>query len=87
MGAARLRCRTVVLAPGRVVHCPDGAWDDTLVVVCAGELEVECHSGQRARFDAGAVLTLAYLKVRSVRNPGREPLVLRTVTRDLPTEA
>ena len=76
-----LRRWTVTLQPGDVLELVATDWVDTLVVVERGELEVECRSGRRARFAAGAVLTLAALPVRCLRNRGCEPLVLSAVAR------
>jgi hypothetical protein len=84
MSAAGLGRWTLTLPPGDVheVSAPD--WVDTLVVVERGELEVECRSGRRAGFAAGAVLTLAELPVRRLHSCGSEPLVLCAVTRVRP---
>ncbi len=81
MNPARVRAWTVVLQPGDAVDYLAADWADTLLVVGSGELELECRSGQRACFAAGAVLTIATLPVRRLRNPRREPLVLHALTR------
>lgn len=80
----RLRRWTVRIAPGGAVEYTAAQWADALVVVERGVLEVECRSGQRARFAAGAVLTLAGLPVSRLRNPLPEPVVLRLVSRRRP---
>jgi hypothetical protein len=76
-----MRRWTVTLGPGEALDYAVADWADALVVVAGGELELECHSGRRARFVAGAVLTLAVLPVRRLHNPAREPLVLHAVAR------
>lgn len=81
MDTARVLCWTVVLRPAATLDCAPGEWADTLLVVHCGELEVECRSGRRARFAAGAVLTLAGLPVQRLRNPATESLVLQAMTR------
>jgi hypothetical protein len=81
-GAGRLRRWTVTVAPGDVLAFVALDWADTLVVVERGALEIECLSGRRATFAGGAVLAPIALPVRSLRNPGCEPLVLRAVRRN-----
>lgn len=73
--------RTLILPPGEVHEVVAADWADTLLVVERGELDVECRSGRRARFAAGAVLTLAQLPVRRLHSCGPEPLALCAVTR------
>ena len=84
MPGDRIRRWTVRLEPGGSVDYTAADWADTLVVVERGELEVECRSGQRARFAAGAVLTLAGLPVRRLHNPHPEPVVLLLAARRNP---
>jgi hypothetical protein len=84
MGAGRVRRCTVILQPGDGLGYVAADWADTLVFVERGELELECRSGRRARFAAGAVITMVGLPVRRLRNPGPEPLVLSAVTRRSP---
>jgi hypothetical protein len=81
MGAGRVQRCTVILQPGDGLDYLAADWADTLVVVKRGELELECRSGRRARFAAGAVLTMVGLPVRRLRNPGPGPLVLSAVRR------
>ncbi|HEX9040580.1 MAG TPA: hypothetical protein VF838_06060 [Trebonia sp.] len=81
MDTARVRSWTVLLQPGDVLDYRPEDWADTLLVIDCGELEVECRSGQRARFGAGAVLTLAGLPLQRLRNCSAEPLVLRAAAR------
>lgn len=81
MGVARVRSWTVVLQPGDELDYLLADWSDTLLVVHRGELELECGSGRRAAFAAGAVLTLGGLPLRRLRNACAEPLVLHAMTR------
>ncbi|WP_036502027.1 MULTISPECIES: hypothetical protein [Nocardia] len=81
MDARRVRRWSVVLQPGDALDYAAADWADTLVVVTSGELELECRSGRRARFAAGAVLALAAVPVRRLFNPGSEALVLSAVAR------
>ncbi|MGH6654749.1 MAG: hypothetical protein ACRDVE_06040 [Actinocrinis sp.] len=75
------RLRTLTLLPLDAVDFRSADWADALVVVERGELEVECSSGARARFEAGSVLTFTGLPLARLRNPGREPLVLSAMSR------
>ncbi len=84
MGAGRVWHCTVILPSGDGLDYVAADWADTLVVVERGELELACQRGRRARFAAGAVLTLAGLPVRRLRNPGPGPLVLSAATRRSP---
>jgi hypothetical protein len=83
MADARTQIRrwTVTLRPGEALDYVVADWADALVVVARGVLELECHSGRRARFAAGSVLTLAGLPVRRLRNPHPDPLVLDAAAR------
>ncbi len=80
----RIRRWTVRLEPGGAIDYAAADWADALVIVERGELEVECRSGRRARFAAGAVLTLADLPVRRLHNPRPEPVVLLLAARRNP---
>lgn len=81
MDTGRVRRRTVILPPGDGLEYVAADWADTLVVVERGQLELECQSGCRAQFAAGAVLTMVGLPVRRLHNAGSQPLVLSAITR------
>lgn len=51
-----------------------------MLVEC-GEVELECVGGSRTRFAAGAVIALAGLPLRVMRNRGAEPALLVAVSR------
>ena len=73
--------RTLVLEPGtRLIYEP-AAWDDAIVFVTAGEIELECASGTTQRFPCGATLCLQRLHLRAVRNSGGVVACLVTVRR------
>jgi FAD/FMN-containing dehydrogenase len=81
-----LRCtgfdrRVLVLPPGTERAIEREAWSDRLVVVEAGEVELECRGGARVRFVRGDVLFLDGLSVRVLRNPGPVNAVIGTVAR------
>ncbi len=71
----------VALAPGEELELEPGEWHDALVVLEAGALELEGRAGTRRRVASGAVLWLAGLPLRAVRNVGRHPAVLVAVSR------
>jgi hypothetical protein len=75
--------REVEIPPGGARPYDGAEWAGALVVVDRGELELACSDGCRPRFAGGAVLWLAGLPVRELRNPGSVPAVLVAVTRAL----
>jgi quercetin dioxygenase-like cupin family protein len=76
--------RTVELPPAAPLDRAAAPWADALVVVVAGEIEVECSGGARCRFRRGDVLTFARLPLHRVRNRGSEPARLLAVWRSAP---
>lgn len=62
-------------------------WQDAIVFVLAGEVEVECTGAERACFGRGATLALSPLPVRSVRNSGAKPARLLAISRRKPPSA
>ena len=73
--------RVVEIEPGGVVEYVSEQWDDALVVVERGALEVEGHCGGRRRFERGDVLWLAGLPLRTLHNPGTEHTLVAAVSR------
>jgi hypothetical protein len=82
--ATGFRRRVVELAPDQVLRFDAAAWKDTIVVLTAGEIELECSSGERRRFGRGAILCLARLPLSFVRNSGPEPARLLAISRGIP---
>lgn len=76
--------REVVLAPGARRAYDATEWDDALVIVKRGELDVECRAGGRMRFVRGDMLWLTGLPLRELQNPGADPVVLVAVRRAHP---
>jgi hypothetical protein len=81
---SRFRLRAMTLAPGSTRPYRAADWDDALVVVEQGEIELTCRAGGRRRFGAGAVMWLQGMELESLHNPGSEPTVLSAVSRRLP---
>ena len=73
--------RIVELQPADALAYDRSIWQDAIVFVTAGEIELECSSGQRHRFRDGDVLCLAALPVRTLRNVGRTQARLLTIWR------
>jgi hypothetical protein len=73
--------RVVAVPPGDELAYVAGDWSDAVVVVEHGEVELECLAGGRRAFACGAVLWLAGMPLRALRNPGPEPAVLSAVSR------
>ena len=70
----------VELAPNKELRLRPEDWVDAIVFVTAGEVELECLSGQTRRFACGAVLCVSGL-VRVLRNDGPEPARLIAIAR------
>lgn len=70
-------------AHGKLAYEPS-QWADALVVVEAGEIELECAGGARAVFGPGSVLFFDGLGLRTIRNVGRETVLLSAVSRPEP---
>jgi hypothetical protein len=58
-------------------------WEDELVVVVCGAIELEGLSGRRWTFSKGAILWLTDLPLRSLHNSGSETAVLMAVSRPI----
>lgn len=80
MGTA-FRARTVTIEPRDQLEFVYDDWNDSVVIVERGALEVECHSGTTAAFTEGAVLAFVGLTPHWLRNAGSIPLVLRSLSR------
>ena len=57
------------------------AWAGTLVVVEAGEIELECRGGTSVCFGARSVLFFDGLGLRAIRNNSGEKVLLSAVSR------
>jgi hypothetical protein len=73
--------RRVALGPGKRHAYDPLEWQDSLVVIECGEVELECNSGARRAFGAGAVFWLAGLPVRAIHNHGNDTALLVAVRR------
>ena len=73
--------REIALPPGCELPYDEADWQDALVVLEAGEIELEAVSGARRVLGAGDVFWLVGLPVRALRNAGPKAAVLLTVSR------
>jgi hypothetical protein len=77
----RFARRSVEIGPGaELPFCADD-WRDAIVVVQGGALELGCTAGGWRRFERDAVLCLAGLELRVLRNPGPDPIRVVAVSR------
>ncbi len=74
-------CRAVTVEPGgdRIYH--DAEWQDALVLVAHGEIEIEWWDGRRCRLASGQIFWLAGLPLRRIHNDGAETARLVTISR------
>jgi hypothetical protein len=73
--------REITVPAGRSRPYDEREWEDALVVIERGEIELECASGRRWCFERGAVLWLVGLALRAIHNHRREPAVLIAISR------
>ena len=73
--------RVVVLAPGHTRRYDPAEWQDALVAVERGQIELECDDGSRLCFGRGSILWLQGLPLRILRSRGRGQAVLVAVSR------
>ena len=60
-----------------------GEWDDELVVIVCGAVELEGVSGRRWRFEKGSIFWLQEQPLRAIHNPAAEPAILMAVSRPM----
>jgi quercetin dioxygenase-like cupin family protein len=74
-------CRAVSVEPGgdRIYH--EAEWQDALVLVAQGEIELEWRDGRRCRLASGETLWLAGLPLRRIHNAGAETAQLVAIAR------
>jgi hypothetical protein len=67
---------TTRTAPGESLLIDDGEWNGALIVVTAGSLDLECHSGATHSFPTGSMLWFTNLGLRAIRNNATSAAVL-----------
>jgi hypothetical protein len=83
MDDSRFVRRKVRFEPGCCRPYEAAEWEDALVIVTFGVIELEGLSGRRWRFPRGAILWLTDLPLRAIHNPGAEDAELATVSRPI----
>lgn len=78
---AGMDLRVVSIPPHTRLAYEPAVWAGALVVVEAGEIELECRRGARACFAAGSVLFFDGLELGTVRNRTGEKVLLSAVSR------
>jgi hypothetical protein len=73
--------RRLALGPGKRHAYDPREWQDSLVVIERGAVELECRSGASRAFSGGTVLWLAGLPVRAIHNHGNDTALLVAVRR------
>ena len=73
--------RVVSIAAGAELPFDSSEWSDSLVVVEAGDVELECIRGICRSFATGSVLFLGGGDLRLARNAGEETVLLSVVAR------
>ncbi len=72
--------REITIPPGETI-APDSDWDDAIVVVEEGEIEVVGRHGATLRVREGGVLWVKGGALRALSNPGAVSTVLSAVRR------
>ena len=83
MGGNGFERRLVRLAPGSERVYDPAEWEDELVIVVCGTLDLQGESGRHWSFDKGAVLWLQELPLRSLCNPTGGTTILMAVSRPI----
>jgi hypothetical protein len=73
--------RALAVEPGGDRIYNEAEWRDAIVFVASGEIELECRSGGRHRFECGDILWLVGLPLRAFHNRGTDAALLLAVSR------
>ena len=76
-----LRRWQIAVPPGGQQTYDEMRWQDAIVFVERGVIELESVGGDSGRFGPGAVLCFMGLRLRLIRNCAREPALLIAVSR------
>jgi hypothetical protein len=75
--------RLIRLPAGCVRPYDEAEWEDELVIVVCGTVELEGLSGRRWRFAKGSIIWLTELPLRALRSAGDEVAILMAVSRPM----
>ena len=79
----RVRTRRFQIAAGGELVYATRDWEDSLVVIESGSVELETTSGARRTFSKGSTVWFEGLPIRVLRNRGATAAVLRASARAL----
>jgi hypothetical protein len=79
--------RLVRMPPGCAWRYVESDWEDELVIVVCGEVELEGESGRRWHFSRGAIIWLTDLPLHALHNPCTETTILMAVSRPMSSRA
>ena len=76
--------RRLIRLPARAERAYEAVeWEDELVVVVCGSVELEGLCGSRWRFEKGAIFWLQEQPLRALHNPADQPAILMAVSRPM----
>jgi quercetin dioxygenase-like cupin family protein len=84
--STRFETRVIDLEPSDVVADEAARWDEAIIFVTEGEIEVQCVAGARRRFRRGDVLTFALFPGCIVKAVGVERARLLAIWRRDPPD-
>ena len=87
MAGSGFERRMVRMQPGSQRVYDPSEWEDELVIVVCGTLDLEALSGRRWSFGRGAIIWLTELPLRALHNPSDEVTVLMAVSRPMSSRA
>lgn len=73
--------RSVTIAPGDTIDYRAEDWQDSMLVVMKGAIELESPLGSVHRFDSGSILWCQGLPIRLIRSTGLDAAVLVSISR------
>lgn len=73
--------RSMTIAPGDTIDYRAEDWQDSMLVVADGAIELESPLGSVHRFDSGSILWCQGLPIRLIRSTGLDAAVLISISR------
>jgi len=73
--------RLIEIGPFTELEQDAASWQDAIVFVRTGAIEIVCAGGGRGCFRRGDILCLARFSSHTVRNPSAEPVRLLVISR------
>jgi len=73
--------RLIEIGPFTELEQDAASWQDAIVFVRTGAIEIVCAGGGRGCFRRGDILCLARFSSHTVRNPSPEPVRLLVISR------